>query len=455
LPTTLRSVRPSRKYLSLAAVPLLGLLGYLVGPRDLPPGDYAVEIVVRLADRSASLTYPFTLGVEAGQPLVRTEAIGPYQLALKGRDAFQYTLDRSITYRLQMLDAAGQPVHLALDQVTSTITGAHYRQVVPPTGRSGEGLDFAMRVPYRANICTALLFVVAALWLTEVVPLAAASLLIPVVIVGASVTDAGTVLQPFFHPIVVLFFAGFLLAEGMRRTGVDRIIALRILRRASLRPAYLMVTMMGLTAFLSMWMSNTASVAIIIPIALALLEKIPGDVDRTGFPRALILGIAYSATVGGVGSAIGTPANILATTFLNDFTGDRLAFVDWFYYGLPLTVIMVPLIWLYLIVAFRVHLRHVGPHLSHETYDRQLKETGRLSQDQRFLLLVFVAIMGLWLTDRWHHIDSAIIALGGVLLLFLHRNDREGGFEPHQLGRIAHVWRRVSLGEHADYDRRF
>jgi sodium-dependent dicarboxylate transporter 2/3/5 len=256
------------------------------------------------------------------------------------------------------------------------------------------------------------------LWLTELIPLAAASLLIPVVIVVASVTDAAMVLQPFFHPVVALFFAGFLLAEGMRHTGVDRIIAVSILRRASLEPAYLMLTMMALTAFLSMWMSNTASVAIIIPIALALLARLPDDLRGTGFRRALILGIAYAATVGGVGSAIGTPANILAMTFLNDFTGQQLAFVDWFYYGLPVTIIMVPLIWLYLAFVFRVQFHHVGPHLSHDVYDRQLEEMGGLNRDQRFLLLVFVAIMALWLSDRWHHIDSAIIALGGVLLLF-------------------------------------
>ena len=113
-----------------------------------------------------------------------------------------------------------------------------------------------MRIPYKARIATGLLLAIAVLWLTELVPLAAASLLIPVVFVVTAVTDPATVLEPFFHPIIVLFFAGFLLAEGMRRTEVDRIIALNILKRTSLKPAYLMVTMMGVTAFLSMWMST-------------------------------------------------------------------------------------------------------------------------------------------------------------------------------------------------------
>jgi len=397
---------------------ILGVLGYLIGPRDLPLGNYSIEIGITLEDRTLSIAHLFMLRVEEGQQIIDTQTVGAYQLVIEAKDAYLYGLGQSISYRLQVLDAAGQQVHLALDNVTSTISGVGYRQVLPPTNYSGEWLDFTMRVPYKAKICTAMVFAVGTLWLTELVPLAAASLMIPVVIVVTAVTDPHTVLQSFFHPIVVLFFAGFLLAEGMHRTGVDRIIALNILKRASLEPAYLMVTMIGLTAFLSMWMSNTASVAIIIPIALAVLEKIPGDHQQTGFRRALILGIAYAATIGGIGSAIGTPANILAMTFLSEFAGAHLAFVDWFYYGLPVVIIMVPIIWLYLTLVFRVQFHHIGPHLSHEVYDRELKAMGGLNRDQRLLLLVFMAIMALWLTDRWHHIHTSIVALGGVIILF-------------------------------------
>lgn len=418
LHTALRPLLPARKYIALMAVLVLGVLGYLVGPRDLPLGNYSVEIGITLDDHTLSITHPFMLGVEEGQLIIDTQTDGAYQLVIEAKDTYRHGLGQSISYRLQVVDPAGQPVHLALDNVTSTISGVGYRQVLPPTNYSGEWLDFTMRVPYKAKISTALVFAVGALWLTEMVPLAAASLMIPVVIVVTAVTDPHTVLQPFFHPIVVLFFAGFLLAEGMHRTGVDRIIALNILKRASLEPAYLMVTMIGLTAFLSMWMSNTASVAIIIPIALAVLEKIPGDHQRTGFRRALILGIAYAATVGGIGSAIGTPANILAMTFLNELTGAQMGFVNWFYYGLPLVIVMIPIIWLYLILVFRVKLHHVGPHLNHEVYEKELKEMGGLSKDQLLLLVVFVAIVGLWITDRWHHIHSAIVALGGVIILF-------------------------------------
>ena len=413
-----RSLSIPHKYLSFIAVCLLGLFGYWLGPKDLVMGNYSAQVNVTLKGHAISIEYPFMLGQQAGQPVVLTTADGQYQLVIEGEDAYEYRLNQSIRYRVKATDKNGEPIHLAVDNVSSTIRGPNYAQALPPTDRSAEWLVFSVRIPYKAKVSTALLFAVAALWLTELVPLAAGALVIPVVIVATAVTDAPTVFQPFFHPIVVLFLAGFLLAEGMHRTGVDRVIALNILRHSSLKPAYLMLTMMGLTAFLSMWMSNTASVAIIIPIALAVLERIPSDMNRTGFRRALILGVAYAATLGGIGSAIGTPANIMALTFLNEFTEANLAFIDWFYYGLPMVIIMLPVIWLYLILVFRVRLGHVGPNLSHNVYDRQLKDLGRLSKDQRFLLLVFVVIMGLWLTDRWHHIHTSIVALAGVLILF-------------------------------------
>ncbi len=413
------AVRPEHKYLNLAAIVLLGIVGFLVGPKDYPLGAYTAHIDLFLDGETLSVSHPFTLGAAAGDVTEVAVSEGGYRLLVEGRDAHQYALGQRIEFRLQVLDAQGEPVPLTLDQATSRIRGEGRTQTLPPTSRSDDGwLTFTLRIPYKAQITTGLLFAVAGLWLTELVPLSAASLLIPVVLVVTSVAEPGVVLQRFFDPIVVLFFAGFLLAEGMNRTGVDRIIALNILKRASLKPAYLMLTMISLSAFLSMWMSNTASVAMLIPIALAVLAKIPGEISRTGFRRALILGIAYAASVGGIGSAIGTPANMLAMSFLGEFAGAKLGFADWFAYGLPVVIIMVPIIWLYLLLSFRVRLRHVGDHLSHDVYEKELTEMGGLKKEQRLLLVVFMGIVALWLTDFWHGIDPAIVALGGVLILF-------------------------------------
>ena len=414
---TLRSFH-FEKYLNLVFVLALGLLGYGLGPQDLSTGDYTAEMALSVENQTLSLIFPFSLGDRSGDPLTITKVSENFSLITEGKDMYKVGFGQQIIYRVQVIDTNGEVVHLTFENATSIITGENYRQELPPTDREDEWLGFVMRIPFKAKISTALLFAVGALWLTDLVPLSVGALAIPVIIVISGITDASTVFQPFFHPIVILFFAGFLLAEGMRRTGIDRWIALNILRRTSLEPAFLMLTMMVLTALLSMWMSNTASIAIIIPIALVVIESIPDDAGDKSFHRALILGVAYAATVGGIGSAIGTPANILAMTYLNEFTETEMSFIDWFAYGIPIVIIMLPVIWLFLIMAFRVKFHHIGQHLSHDSYVEELKQMGGLNRDQHLIIFVFMAIMGLWLTERFHHIHASIVALTGVLILF-------------------------------------
>ena len=395
----------------------MGIGGYLLAPADLIMGDYTAQVQVTLAARQVVAMHDFALGKDDGEDVQTTVTNGPYRLTLAGATTVAYGLNKTINYRARLTDPAGQPIALQPDQITSIITGANYRQSLPPTSQDDGWFTFAMHVPFCAKIALGLLFVVATLWLTETIPLAAAAMLIPIVVVVTGISDASTVLQPFAHPIIVLFLAGFLMAEGMHRTGVDRLVALTILNWSSLRPAYLMLTMMGLTAFLSMWMSNTASVAIIIPIALAILNKLPDEAGAGSFRRALILGVAYAATVGGIGSAIGTPANILAITYLNEFTGTDLTFVGWFRIGLPMTIVMIPVIWLYLLISFRVKTGQVG-NLSRAVFQRERAALGSLTPAQWIVLLTFGCVMLLWLTERWHGIPTAVVALMGAFLLF-------------------------------------
>jgi sodium-dependent dicarboxylate transporter 2/3/5 len=282
-----------------------------------------------------------------------------------------------------------------------------------------------MRVPYRAKYTTALLFAVAVLWITELVPLAATAMLVPVVATLVGVTDVTTVLQPFANPIIALFMAGFLLADTMRRTGVDRRIALLILQRASHNPIYLMLTLMGITAFLCLWMSNTASASLMIPIALAIVARIPEDKLPQGYARAMVLAIAYSATIGGVGSALGTPPNILAMSFLNQYSDGQMTFVNWFAYGLPYVIIMLPIIWLYLLLSFRVNTWKLEARIDPAIYTDAIKHLGPMGNEQKTLLLVFVTIVALWLTESVHHIPPAISALAGVCVLFFARLIKE------------------------------
>ena len=119
--------------------------------------------------------------------------------------------------------------------------------------------------------------------------------LIPVVIVVSGAGSANDALAPFFHPIIALFFGGFLMAEAMRRVRLDHLAAISLVSWAGRSPAMLLIGMMGVSAFLSMWMSNTAAAAVLVPIALS----VTAPIAHPGYRRVAVLGIAYAATLGG------------------------------------------------------------------------------------------------------------------------------------------------------------
>jgi len=420
--------------LQIIVVIILALIGYRLAPPTLAVGAYVAKVSAVVAGETLTVDFPFTLGEATGATVTHTQTVNGVTFIVMGQESYRLAIGERITYQARAVNAAGQPLLLTLNTTNSQLVGAGYQQHLPPTAQvqdeAGNWLRFTMRLPMQAKTTLALLFAVAGLWLTELIPLAASALLIPVVAVVTGIATDTAVFQAFAEPIIMLFLAGFLMAEGMRQTGIDRWLALAILRRSSAQPAYLMLTLMALTAFLSMWMSNTAAAAITIPIALAILSKIPDEQTPPGFRKALILAVAYAATIGGIGSAIGTPANMLAMSFLNKYTGAELAFADWFAFGLPVIVLMTPIIWLYLLFTFGLNPWRVNGAISHsiqhELYATEFKQHGPLGRDQKLVLGIFLGVMALWLTEEWHGISTAIVAIGGALLLFLLRLVKEG-----------------------------
>lgn len=415
------SVLLNQHLIKLALMVVFATLGFMVAPADLLPGDYSAEIVVTHEGATYTIVYPFRLGGDKGQISSFSKKAGNYQLVVEGMDAIPYQLGQQIRYQVRMLDETGQVIPIPLDAIKSVVRGPQYEQILPATDIESGWDSFSMRVPFKAQVTAGLLLAIAILWVTELVPLAATAILVPIVAVLAHVTDVTTVLQPFANPIIALFLAGFLLADAMRRCGLDRRLALLILSRTNHNPVILMLTLMGITSFLCLWMSNTASASLMIPIALAVLAKIPEQSVPKGFSRALLLAVGYSATVGGVGSALGTPPNIMAMAFLNQYTDGELTFVNWFAYGLPFVLLMVPIIWLYLLISFRVDPRRVGGNVDASVYTDELAKLGPLDVQQKLLVSVYAIVIGFWLTETWHHIPPAVIALAGVFVLFFSR----------------------------------
>ncbi len=199
-------------------------------------------------------------------------------------------------------------------------------------------------------------------WMTEAIPVYATALL-PIALlplVGAASIRAAT--APYAHEMIFLFLGGFLLALAVQRWQLDRRIALLALRTVGGAYPRIVGGMMGVTAFLSMWVSNTATAVMMLPIALSVLHLVMGrdsggdgrDRDAAGttdgeeerrFATCLLLGIAYAATIGGVGTLIGTPPNLFLASFARDALGVEISFVRWMGVGLPLVAIFLPLTW--------------------------------------------------------------------------------------------------------------
>jgi sodium-dependent dicarboxylate transporter 2/3/5 len=185
------------------------------------------------------------------------------------------------------------------------------------------------------------------LWVTEALPLAVTALLVPVLGVLAGLLDMKTALAGFADPLIFLFFGGFALASAMSVQGLDQWIADRIVHAAKgkfLRVAYLIF---GATAGLSMWMSNTATTAIMIPLVIGILGRAGQGPTSRGNAIFLLLGTAYAASIGGLGTLVGTPPNGIAAAKLG------IDFIGWLRFGIPTVLVLLPLMVLVLRVSCR------------------------------------------------------------------------------------------------------
>jgi solute carrier family 13 (sodium-dependent dicarboxylate transporter), member 2/3/5 len=402
-------------WLAFALAGLAALAGAWVAPAEWPEGP--AQLVVMRGDE-ARASVPVMLG--SGEPQVLGFDGGT--VTLPGGAP----LDRRIAVEIEL-----DPVTVGAAATTVRLELADGRnELIPVTETSADGrMVEAQRWPPHGSMAVlALMGAVVVLWVSTAVPLFVTSLAIPVVLVVTGVAGATASLSNFFHPIIALFFAGFLMAEAMRRTGLDHLAAISMIARAGRSPVALFAAMIGVSAFLSMWMSNTAAAAVLLPIALA----ITAPMQSLGYRKALILGIAYAATVGGVGSAIGTPANPLAIAFLDDFVGRRISFIEWFAVGLPMVIVFLPIMGAYL-------WWRIGASPDHERFTEarrvaraELAAAGRPTRNQLTVMAVFVGVIAVWLTEPIHGLETGIVALGGAVVLALLRQ-----IEPDDLGRIS------------------
>lgn len=203
----------------------------------------------------------------------------------------------------------------------------------------------------KANAGLAMMVFIGVLWLTEAIHVTITALCIPILAVGLGLMNTGDALKSFANPIIFLFFGGFALATALHIQGLDRLIANRLLMVARGRLSVAVVLLFGVTALLSMWISNTATAAMMLPLVLGILSNLDVRHERNTFVFVL-LGVAYSASIGGLGTIVGSPPNAIAASALG------LDFLSWMKYGIPIMVVLLPMMFVLMFMMLRPNLKH-------------------------------------------------------------------------------------------------
>jgi sodium-dependent dicarboxylate transporter 2/3/5 len=274
-------------------------------------------------------------------------------------------------------------------------------------------------------------------WVSEAIPLAATSLLPLVVFPFLGIASAAQAAAPYSNHLIYLFLGGFMLAQTMQRWNLHRRLALHIVAMMGTSPSRVILGFMAATAFVSMWVSNTATTAMMMPIGLAVIQQVADAVKEKqldvnlapgqfNFGVDLMLGIAYAASIGGIGTLIGTPPNVLLAGMMEETYGIQVSFLRWLAFGIPFAAVLVPLTWLWLTrISYPLEIKEVpgGAALIKE----HIRQLGPMSTGERRTAYLFTLTAAAWmfrpLWTRWipsgELITDSTIAMTAAVLAFL------------------------------------
>jgi sodium-dependent dicarboxylate transporter 2/3/5 len=235
-------------------------------------------------------------------------------------------------------------------------------------------------------------------WMSEAVPLAATALVPLALFPLTGIDTLEKTASSYAHPLIFLFLGGFIIACAMGRWQLHSRLAWWVLHFVGSGPAAIIAGIMATTAFLSMWISNTATAMVMLPIGQSIVASMAersGDRSLSApFSAALMLGIAYSATIGGMGTLIGTPPNALLAGYMQDAHGVEIGFADWMLVGVPAVLILLPVTWVLLTkIAFRIPW-----HADYGVALNELPTPGPMSREEKFVTVIMVLVALAWLT---------------------------------------------------------
>jgi sodium-dependent dicarboxylate transporter 2/3/5 len=309
----------------------------------------------------------------------------------------------------------------------------------------------AARPEHGAAIRTAAVaWLMACWWVSEALPLAATALVPVFLFPLLGILPAAETCRQYGHHLILLFLGGFLLARALSRWELDRRLALLVTAAVGGSSRGIVLGVMAVTAFLSMWVSNSATAAMMMPVALAIVNHAAREVEREGaghdvrpgqfrFGTGLMLGTAYAASIGGVGTLVGTPPNVLLAAMMEDMAGVTVGFAQWMLVGLPVVLVALPLVWLWIVyLAYAPELARLPG--GREVVLGQLRELGRMTRPGWLTTAVVGATALAWVTRAlWERAligagllaeesvkDASVGILGAVALFVVPAADGSG-----------------------------
>ncbi len=274
--------------------------------------------------------------------------------------------------------------------------------------------------PGKVVLATTLLMAV--WWLTDAIPMGATALVPLFIFPLFGVMSAKKVSPPYADRHIFLFLGGLIIAEAIQKWNLHKRIAVSIVNFLGSNPRTIILGFMVATAFLSMWMSNTATTLMMMPIGLAILasfgEKLEKSSDLLNFSKTLMLSIAYAATIGGIATLVGTPPNLVLAGMYQKLFHQQITFSQWFAIGFPISIFMLIFAWIYM-VYFGFPFKNLPKERIKEIIKSEKESLGKMSYEEKIVLTVFILVAIGWITRSDIHIGN--ITLKGWADLFPYK----------------------------------
>ncbi|MFC5623576.1 SLC13 family permease [Algoriphagus winogradskyi] len=275
-------------------------------------------------------------------------------------------------------------------------------------------------------------------WISEALPIAATAFLPLILMPLLGILPIADVSENYMHPTVLLYMGGFLLATAIEKWSLHRRIALNIINLIGTDLRKIVLGFILATGILSMWISNSATSLMMLPIGLAVVNQFKDQLGSSklaiseNLGKAIMLGIAYSASIGGVATLIGTPTNIILASVVSDLYGYEIGFNEWMLFGLPLSAVMLFICWYYLVNFSNPLPSRFSLSDGKSIIKTQLTALGKITYEEKIVMSIFGLVCFAWISRSFllqqflPGLDDTIIVLIGVIALFIIPSSKDG-----------------------------